>query len=181
MDVRGYTPAGVIQRHNFTISSHDIVRVSALMGTSSPSGQAYPAANLAMYVPFFIDYDSVVYETWVLTGTLTTSNATEIGVYDTAGGRLFTTATTVAVASDLVNSSGMTDYTLPRGSYYLAFGCDGTRNFLASANTAGTYQSMGCMQQTGLTGANLPSTATFATYAQAQVVVFGLNLRPVAM
>ena len=122
-----------------------------------------------------------MYETWVETGTLTTSNATEIGVYTTAGTRLFTTATTVATASDTVNSSGMTDYVLDEGTYYLAFGCDGTRNFIATALALGIYQSAGIMEETGLTGAALPSTATFAVYTRAYLPLFGLNLRADAL
>jgi hypothetical protein len=182
MDVRGYAPAGFAGRSTPTISSHDLMRSSfQLPGNSYPASAGYPAANLAVYVPFWLEAPVTVYETWVETGTLTTSNATEIGVYTTAGTRLFTTATTVATASDCVNSSGMTDYVLDCGSYYLAFGCDGTRNFIAGSMALGLYQSIGCMEQTGLTGAALPATATFAVYTRAYLPLFGLNLRATAL
>jgi hypothetical protein len=181
VDFSGYTPAGTPPFYQFSISSHDMIRGSFLVGVSGGGSTAYPAANLALYVPFWLEAPATVFETYVETGTLTTSNATEIGVYDTAGTRLFTTATTVATASDTVNSSGMTDFSLDAGSYYLAFACDGTRNFFASGAALGIYQAFGCLEQTGLTGASLPSTATFAVYTRAYLPIFGLNLRANAL
>lgn len=179
MDVRGYVPAGrIYSRPTSVLSSHGYYNYAVTLSVASG---AYPAANLALYVPIYLAEPATIYETWVATGTLTTSNATEIGVYTTGGTRLFTTATTVATASDVVNSSGMTDYVLDAGTYYLAFGCDGTRAFIASSAAAGLYQSFGCLEQTGLTGANLPSTATFAAYTRAYLPVFGLNLRADAL
>lgn len=180
MDLAGYRPAGVIMGQTPIISSHDMLRVSFLMSATT-ANTAYPAANLAVYVPFTLETPATAYETWVQTGTLTTSNGTEIGVYDSSGTRLFTTATTIATASDTINSSGMTDYVLDRGTYYLGFGCDGTRNFQCSALAAGLYESMGCLEQTGLTGANLPSTMTGVAYTRALLPLFGLNLRATAL
>lgn len=179
MEVAGFTHAypGFRVASHFIISSADMMRVSFAMGSASMASAAYPAANLALYVPFTLEVPVTVYETWVMTGTLTTSNGTEIGVYDTSGNRLFTTATTVAVASDFVNSSGMTDYVLDRGTYYLAFGCDGTRTFQAGAQNAGIYQGLGVMEQTGLTGANLPSTWTPVATTRAYLPLFGLHCR----
>jgi hypothetical protein len=177
----GYRPAGVYRSHTFTISSHDLERGGYLLGTSTAASAAYPAANLAIYVPFVLEHPATVFETWVETGSLTTSNATEIGVYDTALNRLFTTATTVSTASDTVNSSGMTDYVLAPGTYYLAFGCDGTRNFNSTALALGIYQSMGIVEQTGLTGASLPNPMVPVVYTRAFLPHFGLNLRADAL
>jgi hypothetical protein len=181
MDVRGYQPPGVISSPGFTIDSHDMLRVGTHFGTATPTSVAYPAANLAIYIPFVLERPATVYETWVETGSLTTSNGTEIGVYTTGFARLFHTATTVATASDTVNSSGMTDYRLDAGSYYLAFGCDGTRAFWASALALGLYQSMGIMEQTGLSGAVLPDPMVPVVYTRAYLPQFGLNLRADAL
>jgi hypothetical protein len=174
-----YSPPGAFRSPTFTISSHDLDRVNYMLTGSS--SVAYPAANLAIYVPFYLESPATVYETWVETGALTTSNATEIGVYDVAFNRLFSTATTVAVASDTVNSSGMTDFRLDSGTYYLAFGCDGTRNFASSQIAAGVYQSMGVAEQTGLTGATLPNPMVPAVYTRGMLPAFGLNLRTDAL
>lgn len=177
-----FAPAGAYRSHTFTISSHDVERVSYSLGTSNVGASvAYPAANLAIFVPFVLEHPATAFETWVETGAVTTSNVTEIGVYTTAFVRLFTTATTVATASDTVNSVGMTDYVLDRGSYYLAFGCDGTRNYAASALAPGIYQSAGLMEQTGLTGAALPATATPVAYTRTFLHLFGLNLHGTAL
>lgn len=178
-----YSPAGYGAALAGTISSHDMIRsgIGFHLGTAAPANNGYPAANLALYVPFVLEAPFLVTETWVESGSLTTSNETEIGVYTTDGTRLFTTATTVATGSDTVNSSGMTDYLLEAGSYFLAFGCAGTRNFLATTLALGIYQSGGCLEETGLTGANLPSTATFAIYTRAFLPLFGLNGLSVAL
>lgn len=176
-----WTAAPIRQSHTFTIDSHDLLRVGALLGTTAAASAGYPAGNLAIYIPFSISEPVTVYETWVETGTLTTSNGTQIGVYKTDLTRLFATATTVATASDTVNSSGMTDYVLDAGTYYLAFACDGTRNFLATALALGVYQSMGIMEQTGLTGSTLPDPMVPVVYTRAYLPLFGLNLRAGAL
>ena len=181
MDVRGYTPPGPQFSHTFTIQSHDWVRVHNPVDAVSNGNTSWPAANLAIYIPFWLEQPATVFETWVNTGTLTTSNGIEIGAYDTAGNRLFSQATTITTASDTVNSSGMTDYTLAAGNYYMAMSCDGTRNFQATASIVGFYQSMGIMEQTGLTGATLPSTWTAAVYTRAFLPIFGFNLRADAL
>lgn len=177
-----YVPVGHQRSHTGTLSSHDHIRTSFLLGTTAAASAAYPAANLAIYVPTWIEHPMVVYETWVETGTLTTSNTIQIGLYDTAGNKVFSTADqTITTASDTVNSSGLTDVLVPAGSYYLAFACSGTRNFLATALAAGIYQSIGCLEQTGLTGSTLPTTATFAVYTRAYLPLFGLNFRSTAL
>lgn len=174
-----YTAAPPLDIPMTTIQSHD--------GRAMPWGGAggsnpYPAANMAVYVPFSIGAPVTVYETWVEAGTLTTSNNVEVGVYDTSGNRLFTSTMVVAVASVVVNSSGMTDVVLGAGTYYLAMGCDGTRNFLGATQAGGQYQAVGIMEQTGLTGAALPATWTSpAGYTRGTVPIFGLNLRNIAI
>lgn len=173
------TPAPYRLYSPSAISSHDTSWTGAYHTTAATS-QAWPAANIAVYLPFSVGTATTVYETWVCTGTLTDSNNIEIGCYNLAGTRLFTTAMTITTASDTVNSSGMTDYTLDRGSYYMAMSCDGTRNFLATSQSIGLYQAAGCLEETGLTGATLPATATFATYTRAYLPVFGFNLTSTA-
>lgn len=180
MAIPSFAPAGQQSYTTFTVDSLDRLRISPMLNGTLAS-TAYPAANLAIYIPFWLERPVTVFETWVESGTLTTSNATEIGVYDVTGSRLFTTATTVAVASDVVNSSGMTDYVLDRGHYYLAFACDGTRNFLVSTIAATIFESYGVLEQTGLTGANLPSSMTGVAYTRAYMPMFGLNLRADAL
>lgn len=175
-----FSPAPIRRSHTFTISSHDM-QVSAIFGNATLNSVAYPAANLAIYIPFSIPEPVTVYETWVETGTLTTSNGTQIGVYNTDLTRVFATATTVATASDTVNSSGMTDIVLGKGSYYLAFACDGTRTFVASALALGLYQGMGIVEQTGLTGSTLPDPMVPVVYTRAYLPLFGLNLRADAL
>lgn len=174
-----FTSASPVDLTPTTIHSHEARNIP--WATGSVGSNAYPAANLAVFVPFCIAQPVLVYETWCETGTLTTSNNVEVGVYDTAFTRLFTSTMTVAVASSVVNSTTLTDFMLDDGTYYLAMGCDGTRNFLASTQAAGLYQASGCMEQTGLTGAALPSTATPVAYTRGLFPTFGLNLRSIAI
>lgn len=178
-----WTAAPIRQSHTYTVDSHDVLQASGLniVGATAAASAAYPAANLAIYIPFNLPEPATVYETWVETGTLTTSNGTEIGVYNTDFTRVFHTATTVATASDTVNSSGMTDIVLGAGMYYLAFACDGTRNFVGTAMTAGFYQTMGIVEQTGLTGSTLPDPMVPVVYTRAFLPLFGLSLRADAL
>ena len=177
-----YRPRGyVVNDAPFSVSSHDMERVSHHLGTTAAASAGYPAANLAIYVPFWLASPATVYEVWVETGTLGTSNGVEIGVAGQDLTRLFHTAMTVATASDTVNSSGMTDYVLGPGDYYLCFGCDGTRNFVSTALAFGLYASMGCMEQTGLSGAVIPDPIVPVAYTRAYLPLFGLNLRPDAL
>lgn len=175
-----YTPAVPYIGPPVVLGSMDQMR-SSFLNNTNPASTAYPAANLAFYVPLIIERPVTVKEVWVETGTLTTSNGVQIGLYDTSGNRLFATSITVATASDTVNSSGMTDYVLDAGSYYLAFACDGTRAFLASVMLAGVYAGFGVMEQTGLTGSTLPTTWTPVLTTRAYLPLFGLNCQSVAI
>lgn len=177
-----YSPAGQQFGNTGTLSSHDCVRTSFALGTTTAASAAYPAANLAVYVPTYLEQAAVVYEMWAETGTLTTSNTIEVGLYTMAGAKVIACADlTVTTASDTVNTSTFTDTLVPAGSYYLAFACSGTRNFVGTALAAGLYQAMGCLEQTGLTGSTLPATATFAAYTRAFLPLFGLNFRSTAL
>lgn len=175
-----YTSAPETHIQVGSICSMDLRNTAAYSGTLAST--AWPAANLAIFVPFSVGAAVTVYEGWVATGTLTTSTNMRIGIYATDGTQLFTTADiTVATASVVVNSSGTTDYLLQKGTYYMAISSDGTRNILASPDVSGLHEARGCMEQTGLTGAALPSPATFAVYTRAFLPIFGLNLTSVAL
>lgn len=175
-----YHPASGYSHPGYTLDSHDTLRVSPAL-TAATSSAAWPAANLAIYVPFVLERAVTVTEVWVETGSLTTSNGIEIGCYDTGGNRLFTQAMTITTASDTVTSSGMTDYVLPAGTYYMAMACDGTRNFMAGALSLAIYGGFGCVEQTGLTGASLPSTWTPVAFTRSYLPLFGFSLQATAV
>lgn len=175
-------PRGVMANNN--LSALDLIYGVGWTTNATASSQAYPAANLALYVPIIVPRQVTIYEGFVLSGTLTTSNTVQVALYDEAGVKIVGTSDfTVAVASVIVNSSAnLTDTVVTPGRYYLGFGCSGTRNFFASVpSTAGTAAAGGVCEQTGLTGSTLPGTATFATTTRAYVPVFGLNVRATAL
>ena len=178
-----FGPRPIRESVTLTISSCDQFMVHPHIGTNAASNTAIPAASVAWYIPFSIPHPMTVYEVWVETGSLTTSNSIQIGVYDTAYNLLFSQATTVATASDTVNSSGMTDVVLPGpANYYMALASDGTRNLLMqSLAIAGSYQVMGLMEQTGLTGAALTNPGVPVAFTRTVVPLFGLNLRADAL
>lgn len=165
-----------------TLDSHDLMNSSTLLGTTAPANTAWPAASIGIFVPFSAGMPVTLKEAWVETGTLTTSNNMQIAVYGSDFTRKFTTGNiTVATASDTVNSSAIADVVIPPGEYYMALSCDGTRNILATTLAVGVYQSMGVLEQTGLTAATLPDPMVPVTYTRAFLPLFGLNLQGTAL
>jgi hypothetical protein len=164
----------------FTITSLDRLRTCPLSG-SSVLNQAWPSANIAIFIPFNLEKPCLIRESFLVSGTLTTSNTIDIGVYDESFNRLFTSTMTVNAASTAFNSSSSTDVIIGPGSYYMAMACSGTRNVLGTNVGTVVYKGAGVMEQAGLSGSTLPATASPVEFTRTNIPLFGLNLQTVAL
>lgn len=176
-----YTPARPVEsrtyRH-FSISTlgHESTSLAFASATNVVS-TAWPLANLAIYMPIYINETVILYEVGFGTG-LTSGGNWDVGIYDTAGTRLQSTGTTVRTASAW-NVSNWTDLTLQPGWYYAAMSADGTNNYSGVAPAAGLCEAMGICEQT--TAFVLPATATLARTTRAFIPQVSFACRSVAL
>lgn len=135
---------------------------------------AWPAANMAFYIPF------EVYHTIKLTfagyRNNTATGNIDLGVYDAHGTRLVSTGSTAIPGSNVLHSVAIS-VTLTPGIYYMAMAYDGTGNIsrYASSSTLQRFITTGCYQQAS--AFPLPATATFATLTNNYIPTMGLSQR----
>jgi hypothetical protein len=165
----------------YSIGSHNFPDVDRC-GISIPTTSTAWVAGLAVYVPFYLESDSTVYEFWWGNGSGTTVHNIDVGIYTTAFVALQTLTSTAGAttASAIVNTSTWTDLALTAGAYYMGFVDDSTRNIETSADAVGLYQASGIMEQTGLSS-TLPNPMVPVVYTRAFLPQFGLNLRSTAL
>jgi len=178
-----YTPAAPREtrtyRH-FTIST--IGLESATQGISIQAGSAvsslaWPLANLALYVPIYINETVTVYEGGIGAGATAGGNF-DIGIYDAAGTRIVSSGSTVRTASAW-NVAALTDTELQPGWYYAAMSANGTNNYSGTAPNGALCAAMGvCEQQTAFA---LPATATLTITSRALVPNITFAVRSIAL
>jgi hypothetical protein len=152
---------------------------TALRATAQtgPSATAWPAANLVIFVPFWIP-ESVTF-TKMFMGIGAAAGNVDLGIYGEDQTRKVSIGTTVAAGSSTLQLFDIADTTLPRGRYYMALVAD-TVTTLTIHNKApaiGICQSLGLLEQASIT---LPlstgaSPATFAKYTRAYVPLVGVQ------
>lgn len=131
-------------------------------GFASDGGGAWPSANRAIFVPFWLDDEIVVDRMSFLNGTNVSGNL-DLGIYNSAGVRLCSAGSTAQSGAFGCQTANMTSPAaiLP-GLNYLAAVLDNT----SGQNRRMTAQSIGALTVFGQkqmdTAFPLPSTATFA-------------------
>lgn len=165
-------PSTITPWHTLSIGAAQSVVLGRI--TSATSG-AWPAANRAFYVPFFLPSAIVATQLFFYAGT-TSSNANhyDIGIYTADGTRIISTGSTAQSGStSVLNVANITDTQLGPGSYMMALALDSTDHVFRSAPTFAVASGFGMYQQSSAFA--LPATATFATLASGAVIpVFGL-------
>lgn len=149
-----------------------------LISTPTTADRAWPAANVAILVPFqIIRSGYTVRQGWAFCGTGTGGNF-DVGVYDESFQLLASSGSTARAASTLVNTSGMSAIELPPGDYYAALSADGTENFNGSVPVAGLLAAAGVLEATS--AFPLPASLSPAITTRALLPQFGLAFRSVA-
>lgn len=138
-------------------------------------------ANLAVFIPFGLARPLTVREVWWANGSAAGANV-DVGVYDTAGNRLFSMGSTAQGAANAtgVQSVALTDYTLSPGDYYMAIACSGTTNTLQGWSPLANNAAGLGVGQVALGSVTLTSTATIVPLTNAVLPFFGLNGSTVA-
>jgi hypothetical protein len=142
-------------------------------GPGAPASGAYPSANRAIFVPFFLPFGETVKRLFYCNGT-TGGNGTraiDLGIYlaPTAGGTSLTKlvssgSTVISATASATAYIDITDTFLDRGEYYMATCCDSittTQMFITPTNSLQRAMGIATMN----TAFVLPATATIVVPA----------------
>jgi hypothetical protein len=145
--------------------------------TAGTSSTAWGSATLALYVPVICPGPFTVAKFWWYNGaTVNASYSIEAGLYDASGNKLLGTASTAQGTLSTLQEADVTDTLFPAGRYYIALACNNATatfgSFTASSDDACIIS--GLAQEASAT---LPTTATFAAFAQTFVPLFGFTQR----
>jgi hypothetical protein len=171
-----YSPRG--RRYILSTLSPEMVGVeaAAFTGGSAPGDQNYPVANLALYIPFTLTRPLLVKKLWVRNGSAVAGQL-DMGIYQGTT-RLVSIGGTNQAGIDLLQEFDITDTVIPAETrLYLAINSNtsgATQKVYAVTTATGALLGLaGCFQQ-AVGAVTLPSTATFATYAQIRLPLMGL-------
>lgn len=144
----------------------------------SQAAVAWPAANLAIYIPIVIfERETVVGFAWS-NGTITTAPTVDCGIYRPDGVRLINTGATTQAGASTVQTVSCTSTLLLPGRYLLAMLVSGTGSQFneAAANSAGL--AVCGVKQQAVGAATLPNPATFALISNSYVPILVAITQP---
>lgn len=98
------------------------------MSVTAATSTAWPAANLAIFVPVRIPFPVTVFKMVVGAGATAAGNF-DVGIYDSNGNKLVSSGAT-AKGSSVEHIIDVTDTRIGPGVYYLAMSADGTNNYI---------------------------------------------------
>lgn len=144
-------------------------------GGATAGNVNYPAADLAIYVPFALDYPFIVRRLWWFNGSSLTGNV-DCGVYAASGEKLLSSGSTAQSGTTSIQTATVSDYKLDPGSYYLALAgsATGTR-FTRLAYAQTSLRFVGVLQQSS--ALPLPATMSPAAIGQGYLPIFGISSR----
>lgn len=177
-----YAPPMLARPGEVTITPWSYQSVGAMLFASDqggPAGQNYVAANVVVFVPFWVPEPTVITKLFWANGNAVAGNL-DVGVYDEGQNLLVSAGSTAQATISVLQVIDVTDTVVARGRYYLAIvsdTSDATQKLHAVLPAAGIPQSFGLLEQASVT---LPlstgaSPATFAKYTRAYVPLFGLQ------
>jgi hypothetical protein len=142
----------------------------ASMALLAPQPQNYAAANLAVFVPFWVPEPIVITKMGWGNGAAVAGNL-DAGVYDENGNLLISTGSTAQAGTSTIQVVDVMDTVLNRARYYLAMTSDTsgtTQKVMAVVPAAGIPQALGLLQMVAAPPlASNANPAVFAKYAQA--------------
>lgn len=136
------------------------------MANSSFSGSgAWPAANLAIYMPFLVETPVTAYKMAFEVGAQ--AGNCDVGIYDQLGNRLVSKGSTPVGPAGL-QVIDITDTALTPGVYFMAMNVDTTTTLTIArvAPASGQWQQIAGHQQQAVGAVTLPDPATFANPGQ---------------
>lgn len=143
----------------------------------SSTAAALPAANVVMFVPFYVPEAITITKLWWMVGAA--AGNIDCGIYDESANLIVSTGSTAVSGTNAQQTVDVSDTTIGRGRYYMAIVGDTvtTLTLYRGNPLAGIAQAFGLLEQASVT---LPlstnaSPATFAKYTRAYVPHFGLQ------
>jgi hypothetical protein len=143
----------------------------AWLGIMSVGSAAWPAADLAIFIPFTTPDDITARRMFWRNGTDGTGTL-DIGIYNASGTRLSSSGPTATSGSNTYQYVDIADVALSKNTvYYLAAvsstAASGT--FYRTASAYGTFDNgfpgfLGVLKQESVSSSTLPATATFAAW-----------------
>jgi hypothetical protein len=149
-----------------------------LTGATGPVTAAWPAANLAIYVPILVFTNITVQKLFWLNGTVVASTTVDMALYSEDGQtKLAGTGATTQVTNDVPQAVSITPITLVAGRYWLGLVCgnntSGFRRYTNGTGISAMQKAIGCQQQ-ALGSTAMPASVTFAAAANAYIPQMGL-------
>lgn len=140
--------------------------VMGVANVSFVTSSTFPAANLILYYPFYLDVPKLAQQIGWSNGTTANGNI-DVGIYDASGRRLVNSGTVAQTGTSVAQFANITDTWLPPGVYHAALqGSATTLTFLVSAQAAWRMRTCGCREEAAA-GFGLPLVATWVTYTRA--------------
>lgn len=156
--------------------AHSQLTANAAMNGIGTTNFAWPAANLAIFVPVYV-WEPLALTRFVVPYGTVTGNV-DVGIYDANLSKVVSAGSTAA--SGLVQQFAVTTTTLNRGTYYLALAFDTNTAQCRRVTTTAAYGRMlGQFEQTS--AFPLPATATPAAFTRTVMPIFGFTTRSAAL
>lgn len=148
-----------------------------LNGSNGAASGNYPAANVAIFLPFGIADPMTVVKLWVLNGTAVAGNV-DMGIFLPDGTMVVGKGSTAQAGISIQQELDITDTRLDPGRYYLGLTSDTSgatqKVFSWTIPVSGFGSACGVLQ--AAQGPALASV-TFATFAQLNIPYMGLSTR----
>ena len=182
----GITSVPEITGWNFlNLSVDDIFAAEEMsLNGAAPASTAFPAANLALYIPFYVCAPGLAQGVFWQNGAAVAGNV-EVALYDEDGNKIATSGVVAASGTSVPQSVAFASpVLLTTGRYYLAvWASSGTQQFLAwgtSAAATNVNRMFGIVEQTAL-ASGLPASWTPATSARSYLPIAGVQFSTVAI
>jgi len=146
------------------------------LGVSPTVGSvAWPAANLAIYIPVLVPVDFPVRRVFWGNGSSTTGTGC-FGIYTPGGARIYTTGSTAKAGASVLQYVTPTLFTLPAGCYYFATVMSATTNAALGSTSVTTAlgRMMGLMEE-AVGSTTLPATMTPAQWSHTGYNLCGIT------
>lgn len=144
------------------------------MRAASTAYTAWPAANVALFVPFVVPEPVTVTKLW-WANTSTVSGNLDIGLFSENGTLVVSSGSTAMATTNVAQTVDIADTVLARGRWYLGLACDTTAaNIYCFTPAAGICQALGVVRQTSAFPlASNANPAVFAVTTHAFIPVCG--------
>jgi hypothetical protein len=148
---------------------------STSISSGAPATLAYPATNLAIYVPFFLTVPTIFQLAGWHNGSAISGNV-DVGLYGAKGVRIASIGSTAQSGTTTSQQAALASpVQLGAGLYFMAMACDNTtaQFFAMGFGGLGFCQGSGIFQQAS--AFPLPAQATFAIPTQDYLPKFGFS------